>query len=291
MNPSSTQSSTQTILKAFLSHQSTDKQFVEVLAGCLRINGVEVFLDKWDILGGDSIPGEIEEALNQCNIFIYVLSSSSIQSKWVEAEYHAFLYRKLNEQSLRIIPILWKDCNRPAFIAPLKYIDFRSFEIEKESHKDPSAVGPIKELLTSIYRTPVKKSLGTPHPSLASYEFYFQKMKDSPYENPNEYWEFAFKNLTDSPLHNFKFTILFENSVESVLYDFKRSSANMTGGDGLSNDRKRFNWLGNQIMEDGGWVVFVVRSQDTPVIKRLSTNFLGRQVESNNLIPPDPKGL
>jgi hypothetical protein len=277
--------------KAFLSYQSADKQFVEVLGTCLRSNGVDVFFDKWDIPGGGSIPGEIEVALSEDELFIYVLSPASTESKWVEAEYHAFLYRKLNEHSLRIIPVLRKDCIRPAFIAPLKYIDFRFFDNLNESHRDPSADGPLKELLASIYRTPVKPPLGAPHPSLASYEFYFQKMKNPPKENHDQYWEFGFKNLTDGPLHNFTFAVVFDQPVKSVRYDFKRSSSNMTGGDGLSDDRKRFHWLGNQIMDDGGWVVFVVKSQIPPVIKRISTKLLGRVSGSKQLIPPDLNGL
>src|SRR4030067_2572944 len=286
MNASTGPNLTAATHKAFLSYQSTDQQFVEVLCTCLRSNGVDVFFDKWDIPGGGSIPGGIEVALGECDLFIYVLSTSSTESKWVEAEYHAFLYRKLNEHSLRIIPVLRKDCSRPAFIAPLKYVDFRSFDVSNELHRDPSAEGPIKELLASIYRTPVKPPLGAPHPSLASYEFYFQKMKDSPNESPDQFWEFAFKNLTDSPLHNFMFAVVFEYPVESVRYDFGRSSANMTGGDGLSADRKRFHWFGNQIMDGGGWAVFVVRSQTPPGIKRISTELLGRVASLNSLILP-----
>ncbi len=271
--------------RAFLCHQSGDKDFVDGLAHCLRSNGVEVFFDRWDVVAGDSIPEEIEIGLNACNLLLYVLSPAAIESKWARAEYHAFLFRKLNEGDLRIIPVLRKDCPRPPLIAPLKYIDFTSFDFTNPGHRDLAGDGPIKELLAAIYRTPTRPSLGEPHPSLASYEFWFQGMKKPPVETPHEYWEFAFKNLTDAPLHNFEFEAEFAHPVESVRYEAARSSANMTGGNELSNDRKTFHWLGNQIMENG-WVVFVVRSKVEPVINAIRTKLLGREQGTNHLIHP-----
>ena len=117
-------------------------------------------------------------------------------------------------------------------------------------------------------------------------------MKKHPVNNDGlENYEIGFKNLTDSPLHNFAFTIWFVDPVESVEYDFSRSSANMTGGDGLSTDRRRFNWFGNQIMEDGGWAVFVIITKTVPQIKKISTKLVGKVASSNKVIPPDPKGI
>ena len=65
----------------------------------------------------------------------------------------------------------------------------------------------------------------------------------------------------------------------------------MTGGDGLTHDGKRFNWLGDQIMEDGGWAVFIIKSKTNPVISRISTKLVGRVVGTNQIIPPDPNGI
>lgn len=278
--------------KAFLSHQEVDKDFVEALAKHLRTNGIDVFFDKWDILGGDSVPKTIENALGDCNLFLYVLSPAATKSKWVEEEYYAFLYRKINDHSVRIIPILRKTCDIPPFVAPLRYIDFREADPNDSSVFSIETEGPFKELVESIFRVPRKPPLGPIHPAFASYELYFQPLKGQP-SNPDGTlnYEIGFKNITDSPLHNFIFTLTFKEPVLSVTYDSSRSSANMTGGEGLSPDGKRFNWLGNQIMEDGGWAVFVIRSEATPVISRISTKLVGRIVGTNQVIPPDPEGI
>jgi hypothetical protein len=275
--------------KAFLSHQSRDKPFVTGLATCLRANGIDVFLDTWDIAGGDSIPAEIEAALSECDLFLYVLSPAALSSKWVEVEYHAFLYRKLNDQTLRIIPILRETALAPPLIAPLKALDFRAASVDMVC--DPTVNPALRTLLEAVFRTPVKPPLGAPHPSLASYEFYFQPMKSPPAGSTGVWSEMGFKNLSDAPLHNFQFTVTFRQPVEEVVYDFARSTANMTGGDELSSERTRFNWFGNQIAEDGGWVVFNIRSANPPAIARLSTKLLGRVAGTNRLIHPDPAGV
>jgi len=278
--------------KAFLSYQEADKEFVEALGIHLRHNGVDVFFDKWDVQGGDSIPQEIEEALAECNLFLYVLSPEATNSKWVRAEYHAFLYRKINDHSLRIIPIFRKTCERPPFVAPLCYIDFREFDLTDSSNFRVEDEGPFKELLETIFRVPKKPPLGPIHPAFASYEFFFQQLKGNPMDADGTLnHEIGFKNITDSPLHNFKFTLIFKEPVLAVKYDFNRSSANLTGGDGLTHGGKRFNWSGNQIMEDGGFALFIIKSKTVPVISRISTKFVGRVAGTNQLIPPDPNGV
>jgi hypothetical protein len=228
--------------RAFLSHQSADKPFVMALAGCLRQNGVDVFLDTWDIRPGESIPGEIETGLNSSDVFIYILSPGALESKWVEAEYHASLYRKLNDQTIRIIPILRRDAAAPPLIAPLRRIDFRGIDLPSDC--DPSRCAPFDELLSAIFRRPVKPPMGAPHPALASYEWYFQRMKNPP-TGATDYWEIGFKNITDQPLHNFEFAIEFDRPVSDMRYDFGRSTANFTGGQGLSANGRRYHWLGN----------------------------------------------
>lgn len=278
--------------KVLLSHNKKEKKFVKELGKNLLANGINVFFDKWDIQGGDSIPGELESAVETCNLFLYVLSPSSVRSKWVEEEYHAFLYRKINETNLRIIPILREDCEAPPFIAHLKHIDFRDFDYSVPQNFMVDKEGPFKELMESIFRKKSKPALGSIHPALASYEFYFQPLKGNPTnEDGTLNYEIGLKNITDSPLLNFRFTIHFRQPVISVEYDSNRSSANMTGGRGLSEDGMEFNWLGNQIMENGGWAVFIIKTNTQPAIAKLSTNLVGRVQGSNNIVEPDPNSI
>lgn len=125
-----------------------------------------------------------------------------------------------------------------------------------------------------------------------SYEFYYQVLKANP-ENADgsQNYEIGFKNITKRPLLNFQFTLHFAYPIESVKYDHRRSSAMMTGGKGLSKDKKKFHWLGNQIMEDEGWAVFILKTKNSPNIERVSTKLVGKIVGEEKIILPDPEGL
>jgi len=121
---------------------------------------------------------------------------------------------------------------------------------------------------------------------------YFQPLKGKPKnEDGTLNYEIGFKNLTDSPLLNFQFTLHLRQPVIEIDYDINRSSANMTGGRGLSSNGMEFNWFGNQIMENGGWVVFVIKTNTSPTIAKISTNLVGRVIDSNTIIEPDPNGM
>ncbi len=66
---------TETNPKVFLSHASEDKErFVINLAIKLRSKGVAVWLDKWEILTGDSLIDKIfEEGIKKAQAFVIVL--------------------------------------------------------------------------------------------------------------------------------------------------------------------------------------------------------------------------
>jgi len=125
------------------------------------------------------------------------------------------------------------------------------------------------------------------------YELYYQLMKDPPdTSRADNYYEIGFKNITEAPLINFMFVLYFKEPIDGIKYEFSRSSANMTGGQGLSNDRKSFHWMGNQIMEDGGWVVFIIETKTPPpIITRICTKYTGIVVPEQRIIYPDKEGI
>lgn len=83
--------------KVFISHASEDKdRFVTEFAKKLRENGVDVWLDKWEMLPGDSLVDKIfEEGLKEAQAVIIVLSKYSIEKPWVREELNASLLTKL----------------------------------------------------------------------------------------------------------------------------------------------------------------------------------------------------
>ena len=146
-------------MKVFISHSSKDKDFVVRLAGDLRMReGIDAWLDRWEISPGDKIPERIEEAISEAEAFIIVLSPDSVDSRWVEYERQTWLMMQIDEEKraqeesrspkLRLIPVLYRDCVKPAFLQPIEHVEItdQNYEdgfirlvkaIRRESEKPP----------------------------------------------------------------------------------------------------------------------------------------------------------
>jgi hypothetical protein len=100
--------------KAFVSHASEDKdRFVVDFARRLRENGVDAWLDQWEMLPGDSLIDRIfEEAIKDASAFIIVLSKISVSKPWVREELNAAAVRRITNKC-RLIPVLIDDCDVP----------------------------------------------------------------------------------------------------------------------------------------------------------------------------------
>lgn len=128
-------------MKAFISHSSIDKPFVERLATDLRTREeIDAWLDKWEILPGDSILAKIEEGLASADVFVIVLSPDSVNSQWVSRERDSWQTAQINEEKRarqesrppkRLIPVLYKDCEKPPFLNPLLHVSINDENYEQ----------------------------------------------------------------------------------------------------------------------------------------------------------------
>jgi len=128
-------------MKAFISHSSIDKPFVERLATDLRTReGIDAWLDKWEILPGDRIPDKLEDGLTNAGILVLVLSPDSVNSQWVSYEKDAWLMAQVEEEkraklesltpNRRLIPVLYKDCQKPFFLQSFLHISINDDNYE-----------------------------------------------------------------------------------------------------------------------------------------------------------------
>jgi len=101
--------------KVFVSHASDDKErFVLKFAEKLRSKGIDAWVDKWEILPGDSLVDKIfEEGLKDAVAVIIVLSKNSVNKPWVREELNASVVQKIARQT-KIIPVVIDDCEIPA---------------------------------------------------------------------------------------------------------------------------------------------------------------------------------
>ena len=129
-------------IKVFMSHSSLDKPFVERLATDLRTGeGIDAWLDKWEIQPGDRIPTRLEEGLNNAGVFLLVLSPQSVNSQWVSYEKDVWLATQIDEEVLakresrppnrRLIPVLYQNCEKPAFLKPMLHVGINDQNYEE----------------------------------------------------------------------------------------------------------------------------------------------------------------
>jgi len=137
--------------KAFISYSHSDKDIAAKISTYLRSNGVDAWIDKWEILSGDSLIQKIfEEGLAGASVFIVVLSKNSVESKWVQQELDVALIKRI-EGVTRIIPVLVDKVEIPDAIKPLMWLDV-SGDFDKAA----------RNLLLSIFKVYERPEVGEP---------------------------------------------------------------------------------------------------------------------------------
>jgi hypothetical protein len=139
--------------KVFVSHASEDKErFVTNFATKLRKNGVDAWLDKWEMLPGDSLVDKIfEEGLKEARAVIIVLSNHSIRKPWVREELNASIVSKLSKGT-KIIPVVLDDCEVPQSLTATLWESIPNLESYEQN---------FKRILSSIFGATDKPALGT----------------------------------------------------------------------------------------------------------------------------------
>ncbi len=142
--------------RVFVSHASEDKErFVNRFAVRLRENGVEAWLDKWEMLPGDSLVDKIfEEGLKDAQAIILVLSRFSVEKPWVREELNAAVVKRINTGS-KLIPVLIDECEVPEALKSTLWQRIENLDSYQES---------FDRILAGIFGTYDKPPLGTPPP-------------------------------------------------------------------------------------------------------------------------------
>jgi CRP-like cAMP-binding protein len=103
----------------FISYSRRDETFVRKLATDLKKQRLQVWLDVFDIVPGQSWARQIGEALDECQLMVLILSPDSMLSENVEDEWNYYL-----DKHKFIVPILLRPCDVPYRLHKLHYIDF-----------------------------------------------------------------------------------------------------------------------------------------------------------------------
>ena len=116
---------------AFLSHNSSDKPFVEAVARSLEGRGVNCWLDMWNLIPGQEWQEEIEAELEHCASCVVFLGPGGISS-WQHEEMRRAIARRVEnrDEKFRVIPVMLpgvdpaKRSELPDFLTRTTWVEF-----------------------------------------------------------------------------------------------------------------------------------------------------------------------
>jgi len=138
---------------AFISHAGEDKErFVIPFANKLLAHGVDVWVDKWEMLPGDSLVDKIfEEGIKNASAFIIVLSKNSVQKRWVREELNAGVIKRISGKT-KIIPVVIDDCEIPEALQSIVWEKIKDIENYDEE---------LERIVASIHGASLKPAVGS----------------------------------------------------------------------------------------------------------------------------------
>lgn len=110
-------------MKIFISYSQKDKKYAEVISQSLKKEGHEIWFDDWKLRPGDNLITKIEEGLRSADAIIIIVSSHSLQSKWVQKEYSAIAFSDISKNKTRIIPVLVDKSTVPQYLSRYVHVD------------------------------------------------------------------------------------------------------------------------------------------------------------------------
>lgn len=90
--------------KLFISHSSKQKPYVEEL---LKVIGYDyAIVDKYTFESAKELWSEIRNAIDECDIFVYLISEESLSSDWVKCELNYVREKMIDEEQIVFCPFI-----------------------------------------------------------------------------------------------------------------------------------------------------------------------------------------
>lgn len=140
-------------MQLFISYNQKDRELATALAVQLRLVGIDVFLDAWEIEPGDSIPGKVNSALGLVNTVLVLWSEDAASSRWVGAELETALALHLEDGSVRVVPVRLDHAPLPALLRPFKYLRLEEAAQASDVARQVAGIGSPAEFLKAVQQT------------------------------------------------------------------------------------------------------------------------------------------
>jgi formylglycine-generating enzyme required for sulfatase activity len=138
--------------QVFISYSRKDIKFVERLVADLQSTGFTAWYDLSGLEGGTQWEKEIQDAIDQSQFFMAILSPNSLKSKWVLRE---FLYAE--KKGVKVIPLQYLLCELPMRLLDLQLIDVQGKNYDLNFKKILKALGVQPDLDADSTRPEAQK--------------------------------------------------------------------------------------------------------------------------------------
>ncbi|MFF4017901.1 TIR domain-containing protein, partial [Streptomyces sp. NPDC001843] len=108
----------------FVSYAHKDERWARALAENLHRLGLDVWLDQWEVAGGDLVASRLQDGLAKAGAVVAVVSRHWMDSGWCGEEFAAAVTAAV-ERGQRLIPVLLGEVALPPFLASRLHVDFR----------------------------------------------------------------------------------------------------------------------------------------------------------------------
>jgi len=108
----------------FITHSWKDIEFTRKLCQDLNDAGLNGFFDERSVRPGESIPKRIEQGIEQCDVYIPVLSPHALKSSWADWEIDMAIMMNREQGRPHIIPVIAEKCEVPRRLRHILYVDF-----------------------------------------------------------------------------------------------------------------------------------------------------------------------
>ncbi|SEH06114.1 TIR domain-containing protein [Candidatus Venteria ishoeyi] len=114
----------QTAYDIFISYRTTQRDWAETLAVNLSVQGYKIFLDAWEIYGGQDFTESIEHALNHSRCAVMIATPEAADSGWVQREYELMVALEQQQNGFYFIPLVWGEFPDSPFLEKRHAVDF-----------------------------------------------------------------------------------------------------------------------------------------------------------------------
>ena len=108
---------------AFVSYSHQDEVFVLALVAKLKEHGIGVWIDRVDLVIGDSLIARIGDAIHEGDFVIAVISEHSVKSSWCEKELSLAVTQGIQSKQVKVLPVQLDGVALPSFLADILWVE------------------------------------------------------------------------------------------------------------------------------------------------------------------------